>query len=506
MSQSSVRARPVRLGSASPSRTSSGIAWAIVALLVLFQVFSFADKAVLGLVASYAMPELGMSAAEFGFIGGAFYMLYAVVAFVTGAVAYRVSAKWIVLVLGVIWALTQLPILFGGGAAALLITRVILGGAEGPGTPMALTSAHGWFRPEDRALPSNLIATGSTLGPVIAAPLITWVIIAWGWRWAFGVLAIGGLIWGVLWLLIGADGPFAGHRSKRDVAADAAAAADATAADVAAVDGIAADAVAAEKAEKAVAAGPAAKAGTAAAAGLSSETLKPVRIWSIVASASFVTAVLGGFSCFWSMGFLTTWFPKYLGTVVGLSTAQVGFVTTLPWIVGAVVLVGVGFLGRVWMRQGASVRKSIALPFSLLLVLAGVGLVVAALLGGGVVAVVLLVIAVGCALIFPMAPSAMAYATAPRQRAVVMNLIAGAASLGAVLSPIVVGLLMEGAGYRSPAPGQKDTPEMAAAMAEGVNSSFLLAGLILLVFGVLAAVYFKPEATAKRLQARYVAA
>ena len=42
-------------------------AWIVTALLVLFQIVAFADKAVLGLVASEAMPDLGISAVEFGF-------------------------------------------------------------------------------------------------------------------------------------------------------------------------------------------------------------------------------------------------------------------------------------------------------------------------------------------------------------------------------------------------------------------------------------------------------
>jgi hypothetical protein len=46
---------------------------------------------------------------------------------------------------------------------------------------------------------------------------------------------------------------------------------------------------------------------------------------------------------------------------------------------------------------------------------------------------------------------------------------------------------------------------MAANMATGVNNAFLLAGAILLVCGVLSALFFRPDATARHLQRSYPA-
>ncbi len=442
---------------------SDARAWLVVAMLVAFQVIAFSDKAVLGLVADRAIAELGISPLQFGFIGSAFFFLYSVVSFGVGALAGRVSTSSILLVMGLVWAVVQFPMLLGGGAAVLLVTRIVLGGAEGPATAMSLNSAHGWFRPQDRALPSTLIAMGSALGPVLAAPLLVAVIVAWGWRWAFGVLGIVGLVWALAWLAIGADGPFARRRSD----------------------------------------GPA----PAAPAGSTEEpTVRDVSgrvpMRAVLLGAAFLSATLAGFAEFWVQGFLTTWFPKYLGTVIGLSPQQVGLVTTTPWVFGAVVLVVLGVLGRRGMRRGASVRGAIALPFSLCLVVSGICFVLAALLGG-VPALVLLVVGAGGALIYPMAPAAMAYVVAPEQRAFVMAALAGVASVGAIVSPTVVGLLMEQAGYRSPPKGGSDTAETAAGMATGVHNAFLLAGLLLVVGGVLATAYFRPDAAARRLQSRY---
>lgn len=462
---------------ASPPSTRT--AWVITAMLVVFQIIAFADKAVLGLVATDAMAELGITPVQFGFIGSAFFFLYAVVSFAAGAIAGRVSVRWIILAMGLTWAVMQFPMLLGGGAAALLITRIVLGGAEGPATAMSLASAHGWFRPQDRALPSSFIAVGSALGPVIAAPVLVGVILVWGWRWAFGVLGIVGLVWSVAWLLSGGDGPFAGGRARGKAATVAA-------------TGLAAESVAESAAESAA----------GATAPQAEDVQRRVPIRTVLLSAAFLSAVLAAFAEFWVQGFLTTWFPKYLGTVVGLSAGAVGVGTTLPWVFGSLVLIVLGILGRRAMRRGASVTGAMTLPFSLCLVGSGLCFLLVPMTGG-FLALALLVMGAGAALIYPMAPAAMAYAVAPVQRPLVMAALAGVASTGAIVSPTVVGLLMEQAGYRAPAKGQPETAEMAASMATGVNNAFLLAGALLLVGGALAAVYFRPDATAARLQQRH---
>lgn len=120
-------------------------AWLVTALLMIFQMINFADKAVLGLVAESAMAELQMTSTEFGFIGSSFFFLFAISGVVVGFAAGKIQTKWIILVMGVSWAILQFPMLFGGGAMALLVTRVILGAAEGPASSISLQHVQGWF-------------------------------------------------------------------------------------------------------------------------------------------------------------------------------------------------------------------------------------------------------------------------------------------------------------------------------------------------------------------------
>src|SRR5579864_3127446 len=84
-------------------------AWLMVALLFLFMLINFADKAVIGIAAVPIMQELHLTPRQFGLVGSSFFLLFAVSAVVTGFIVNRVQTRWALLAMGVVWALTQFP-------------------------------------------------------------------------------------------------------------------------------------------------------------------------------------------------------------------------------------------------------------------------------------------------------------------------------------------------------------------------------------------------------------
>lgn len=459
-------------------------AWIVTGMLVVFQIINFADKAVLGLVADSAIKDLGLTAGQFGFIGSSFFFLFALVGVLVGFLAGKVPTRWILLTMGVCWAVLQFPMLFGGGAAVLLVTRILLGGAEGPATPISLQHAHGWFAAKERGLPSSIIAAGSTLGPILAAPILAWIIAhpSLGWRWAFGFLGIIGLLWAAAWLVVGRDGPYSHTARGKQPASDAAAGRP-----------DAAPQPAAGSASESVNDGSIADA---------ADLLKIVPIRRVLGSWMFVAAVLAGAGCFWAQGFLTTWSPKYLGSVVALSPEMIGLVSTFPWVTGALALLVLGFASRFLMRRGVTVRWALGALFGATLLISGVCFTVLPHLTG-YAAVGTLTVGAGLAMIFPLAPTAVAFSVCSRQRAAIMATLTGLASIGGVIAPAMVGSLMDRAGYVPGPKGVPDTAEMSLLLAQGMNSSFGLIGIYLIVVGLGCVLLLNPDRTAHRLQTRF---
>jgi MFS family permease len=182
-------------------------AWIVVVLLFIFMVINFADKAVIGIAAVPIMRDLSLTPSQFGLIGSSFFLLFSVSAVVTGFVANRVQTRWVLLVMGIVWALAQFPMLGTAGFTTILACRVALGAGEGPAYPVALHAAYKWFPNELRTLPTAILVQGGAVGIMVALPLLNRVIVHYSWHWAFGVLGFAGLAWAAAWLALGGEGP-----------------------------------------------------------------------------------------------------------------------------------------------------------------------------------------------------------------------------------------------------------------------------------------------------------
>ncbi|MPN40196.1 hypothetical protein SDC9_187732 [bioreactor metagenome] len=118
----------------------------------------------------------------------------------------------------------------------------------------------------------------------------------------------------------------------------------------------------------------------------------------------------------------------------------------------------------------------------------------------GALSVALLSIAGGCSLVYPMTASALGYTVGAKQRPILMATLGGVASVGAIISPTLVGWLMGNAGYVAPPKGKPISPEMVANMATGMHQAYTVTGIVLLVGGVMAALFLRPGRTGRRLQ------
>src|SRR5215475_1697947 len=136
-------------------------AWKITFLLFLFMLVNFADKIVVSLAGVPIMRELKLGPEQFGLLGSSFFLLFSISAIVVGFIVNRVQTRWVLLVLGAIWALAQFPMVGTVGLTTLFICRIILGAGEGPAFAVAAHSVYKWFPDEKRTLPTAILSQGS---------------------------------------------------------------------------------------------------------------------------------------------------------------------------------------------------------------------------------------------------------------------------------------------------------------------------------------------------------
>ncbi len=149
--------------------------WTIVALLFVFMMLNFSDKAIVGLAGVPIMQDMGLTPSQFGLLGSSFFFLFSISAVIGGFIANRVETRWVLLVMATVWALTQLPMIAPVNFATMLACRIALGAGEGPAL-------------------------------LLAIPVLNWIIVRYSWHWAFGLLGIAGLLWALAWLFLGREG------------------------------------------------------------------------------------------------------------------------------------------------------------------------------------------------------------------------------------------------------------------------------------------------------------
>ena len=175
--------------------------WLLVALLSANFGVVFFDRNVFGYLTSFIQPDLKLSNFQIGNIASAFSFSWAIAGLGMGSLVDRFGRRKLMLVSAtIVFSMASVLSGFASGFAWLLGARLLMGIAEGGIMPITQTLIATEVPHERRGLAqgvtqnfgSNLIA--NTLGPVI----IVWMAISFGWRNAFFLAAVPGVVMALL--------------------------------------------------------------------------------------------------------------------------------------------------------------------------------------------------------------------------------------------------------------------------------------------------------------------
>ncbi|MET8100381.1 MFS transporter [Streptomyces sp. NPDC005236] len=440
-------------GPPAPDLRHTRRAWTVTTLLVVFMMVNFADKCVLGLAADPIRHDLGLSATEFGLANSAFFLLFSLCGGAVGLLSDRVRPRRLLLTMALVWSVAQLPMALGGGLAVLVISRIVLGAAEGPAFPVAQHSALSWFPDERRNLPGALVTVGTTLGVVVAAPGLTWVIHHHGWRSAFGVVAAAGALWAAAWVLFGREGRYAS-------------AAPGTAEPT--------GALARRFSREATSARRAADGGAPA----------DVPYRRILGTRTWISVTVAYFSTYWCVALTLVWLPSYLHDGLGYATTATASLIALLWTVNGVAMLGQAGLSGWLLRRGVSSRWARARVGGITLVVSAVACLLLPSAPRGPVTVSLLVLGFGiCGVMAGVAVTTVAEIVPEGRRGGALGLMNAVVTTAGLIAPALTGFMVDAQG------------------AAGYQHAVLLAGALLLVGGLAAIILVDPARDARHLNA-----
>ncbi len=186
--------------------------WALIVYVFLISAMSYLDRVNLAIAGPTVQKEFGLTDIQLGYVFSALVWGYALFQAPGGRLADRFGPRWI-LTLGILWwslftALTgAIPAGFGAAIFALIAVRFVLGAGEAVMFPASNRLVASWIPSNERGIANGIVFGGVGAGSALAPPLITWIILNWGWRWSFFIRVPIGIVVAILWYWLARDTP-----------------------------------------------------------------------------------------------------------------------------------------------------------------------------------------------------------------------------------------------------------------------------------------------------------
>lgn len=176
--------------------------WVICAFLFTVTAFNYVDRQTIGFLQPGLSAEYGWSHADYADIVKWFMVAYALGYIVFGRLIDRIGAKLGYTIAVLIWTTAHLSCAMVGSLTGFKLTQAAVGFGQSGNFPAALKAVAEWFPQKERALANGLFNAGTNVGAIITPVIVPFVMITFGWRWAFIVTGCLSLLWLLVWTLI----------------------------------------------------------------------------------------------------------------------------------------------------------------------------------------------------------------------------------------------------------------------------------------------------------------
>ncbi|CCE08952.1 putative transporter [Bradyrhizobium sp. STM 3843] len=379
-------------------------------LLVVAGVVNYIDRATLAVANPLIREELGLSIADMGYLLSAFLWAYAFAQLPTGAMVDRLGPR-ILLTLGLsLWSFAQL---LGGlvqNFGQFFGARILLGIGEAPQFPTGARVVRDWFNQRDRGLATGVFNCASSLGTAIAAPLLTFLMLSFGWRVMFVIMGVAGLIVAAAWCVL--------YRNPEEMALTPQ-----------------------ENVYRTQGDPP------------GQRTKVTFREWKLLFRFRTTWGMVAGyFGCIYLTWIYTAWLPGYLEIERHMSVKYTGWAAAVPFACGVIGGVFGGYIADHLVRRGTEPLRSRRIPAAIALLGTATCTVAAAYVSSNALAIVFISISLFLVYVTSTCAWALSSVAVPTNCTASIGAVQNFGGyLGGALAPTVTGLIVQKTGSFIPA-------------------------------------------------------
>ena len=198
--------------SGSTSRIVLPVRYLLVLWLFVLSAVAYLDRTNISIAGVQIGREFGIDNTHLGWVISAFLIGYASFQIPAGLLAKRLGPRR-VLALGAAWwsvftvLTTLVPPRMRGAVLIFMLVRFALGAGESTMYPATSLFVERWFPIQERGKANGLIFGGVGTGSGLTPPLVTAIMLRYGWRASFWFSAVVGAAVGLVWYLAARDSP-----------------------------------------------------------------------------------------------------------------------------------------------------------------------------------------------------------------------------------------------------------------------------------------------------------
>lgn len=290
----------------------------VLTVLSVGVAINYIDRAAMSVIVPFMSEDLGLTSTDVGWLLSAFFWSYVLFQLPGGYFTDKFGPKIVITLGSLFWGVATAVCGMVSGLAALLGARVVLGAAEAPIYPASASAVTHWFPKQERGFAVATFNNGSKIGGTLAIPLITFLLALVGWRWTFIIAGGVAVVFALIWHLY--------YKSPRSF------------------KGLGAEELAHIESNQ------------------DKDISEPMKLGGLLKSRAVQAMMVGFFCVNFVSYFFFTWFPTYLIKTFNLSFVELGTLGMLPGVAAIIGGWGGGILSDSLVKKGYSItvaRKAV---------------------------------------------------------------------------------------------------------------------------------------------------
>lgn len=180
--------------------------WVICALIFAATSLLYVDRLTIGFLKGSLKDQYHWTEDDYASVVQFFMFAYAIGFILFGQIIDKLGAKRGYMIAVAVWTSAHIGCAIIGFLPmqyiliSFMISQAVLGLGQGGNFPAALKTVAVWFPQRERSLAIGIFNAGSNLGAILTPLIVPFVLLAFGWQWAFVATGLLSILWLLFWI------------------------------------------------------------------------------------------------------------------------------------------------------------------------------------------------------------------------------------------------------------------------------------------------------------------